>query len=31
VEALAESVGLKLVEVADMPANNFVLVFDRSK
>jgi SAM-dependent methyltransferase len=31
VQAVAESVGLKLVEVADMPANNLVLIFDRSK
>jgi SAM-dependent methyltransferase len=31
VQALAESVGLKFVEIADMPANNLVLVFDRSK
>ena len=27
VRALAESVGLNLVEIAEMPANNFILVF----
>src|SRR6266850_840486 len=31
VRVLAESIGLSLVEIADMPANNLVLVFDRSK
>jgi SAM-dependent methyltransferase len=29
VSALAESVGLSLVEIAEMPANNLVLVFER--
>jgi hypothetical protein len=29
VEALAESVGLKLTEIAEMPANNLVLAFER--
>jgi SAM-dependent methyltransferase len=29
VRALAESVGLSLVEVAEMPANNLILVFER--
>ena len=29
VSALAESVGLSLVEIAEMPANNFILVFER--
>jgi SAM-dependent methyltransferase len=31
VSALAESVGLSLVEIAEMPANNLVLTFARSK
>ena len=31
VTALAESVGLSLVEIAEMPANNLVLAFARSK
>jgi SAM-dependent methyltransferase len=31
VTALAESVGLNLVEIADMPANNLVLSFERSR
>jgi hypothetical protein len=30
-EKLAESVGLVLIEVAEMPANNLVLVFERAK
>jgi SAM-dependent methyltransferase len=29
VRALAEGVGLSLVEIAEMPANNFILVFER--
>jgi SAM-dependent methyltransferase len=29
VRALAESVGLSLVEIAEMPANNLILVFER--
>jgi hypothetical protein len=28
---LAESVGLSLVEIAEMPADNFVLTFVRSQ
>jgi SAM-dependent methyltransferase len=31
VKALAESVGLHLIEVAEMPANNLILVFERSR
>jgi len=31
VKALGESVGLKLAEIAEMPANNLILSFDRSK
>jgi SAM-dependent methyltransferase len=31
VRALSESVGLSLVEIVETPANNLVLVFDRSK
>ena len=30
-EKLAASVGLVLVEIAEMPANNLVLVFERVK
>jgi hypothetical protein len=30
-EKLAASAGLKLVEIAEMPANNLILVFERSK
>jgi SAM-dependent methyltransferase len=30
-QALAESVGLSLIEIAEMPANNLVLTFARSK
>jgi SAM-dependent methyltransferase len=30
-EKLAASVGLKLVEIAEMPANNLILVFERAK
>lgn len=30
-ENLAASAGLKLVEIAEMPANNLILVFERSK
>jgi SAM-dependent methyltransferase len=30
VKALAESVGLRLIEIAEMPANNLILVFERS-
>jgi SAM-dependent methyltransferase len=30
-ETLATSVALKLVEIAEMPANNLILVFERSK
>jgi hypothetical protein len=29
ISALAESVGLSLVEMAEMPANNFILLFER--
>jgi hypothetical protein len=29
VTALAETVGLSLVEIAEMPANNLILVFER--
>jgi hypothetical protein len=29
VKALAESVGLRLIEIAEMPANNLILVFER--
>jgi SAM-dependent methyltransferase len=29
VKALAESVGLSLIEIAEMPANNLILAFDR--
>jgi hypothetical protein len=31
IEALAARVGLKLAEVAEMPANNLTLVFERLK
>jgi SAM-dependent methyltransferase len=31
VKALAESVGLHLIEIAEMPANNLILVFERSR
>jgi SAM-dependent methyltransferase len=31
VTTLAASVGLNLIEIADMPANNLILVFDRAK
>jgi SAM-dependent methyltransferase len=31
VEKLAASVGLRLAEIAEMPANNLILVFERSK
>jgi hypothetical protein len=31
VKALAESVGLRLIEIAEMPANNLILVFERSR
>jgi cyclopropane fatty-acyl-phospholipid synthase-like methyltransferase len=30
-EKLADSVGLNLIEISDMPANNFILAFGRSK
>ena len=30
-ETLATSVDLKLLEIAEMPANNLILVFERSK
>jgi hypothetical protein len=31
VKALAESVGLKLTEIVEMPANNLILVYERSR
>src|SRR4051812_244676 len=31
VSALAESVGLRLIEIVEMPANNLILVFERSR
>jgi hypothetical protein len=31
VASLAASVGLNLIETADMPANNLILVFERTK
>jgi hypothetical protein len=30
-QQLASNVGLALIEIAEMPANNFTLVFERSK
>ena len=30
-EKLADSVGLNLIEISDMPANNLILAFGRSK
>ena len=30
-EKLADGVGLNLIEISDMPANNLILVFGRSK